>query len=125
MIRLWASLLDAVLIALPITILAGLMTGNFEDEPISKFLLALYTLLLPVIWNGRTVGKKISGIRIQKYDTEEAPGIGTMLLRNVVSGVIYGLTLGIGAIISAFMVIFREDKRALHDFIAGTEVIYD
>lgn len=46
-------------------------------------------------------------------------------MRNVVAGVIYGFTFGIALIVSIFMVALREDKRALHDFIAGTEVIYD
>jgi uncharacterized RDD family membrane protein YckC len=32
--------------------------------------------------------------------------------------------LGLGLIVSAIMVAAREDKRALHDFIAGTEVVY-
>jgi uncharacterized RDD family membrane protein YckC len=48
-----------------------------------------------------------------------------MLLRTLVSGIFYALTIGIGAIVSAFMVGIREDKRAIHDFIAGTEVVHD
>ncbi|XID94897.1 hypothetical protein ACF3MZ_10435 [Paenibacillaceae bacterium WGS1546] len=48
-----------------------------------------------------------------------------MLLRNVVAGFVYALTLGVGLIISAFMVGLSEDKRAIHDYIAGTKVVYD
>ncbi|QLK08933.1 hypothetical protein BMG_5675 (plasmid) [Priestia megaterium] len=32
----------------------------------------------------------------------------------------YGLTRGIVAIISFFMVVFRQDKRSLHDLMAAT-----
>lgn len=46
-------------------------------------------------------------------------------IRNLVAGIVYGLTFGIGVLISAFMVGLREDKRAIHDFIAGTEVVYN
>ncbi|CFJ41051.1 RDD family [Mycobacterium tuberculosis] len=50
-------------------------------------------------------------------------GIGTMLLRVFVGMyLVYGITLGIGAIVSAIMVAAREDKRSIHDLIAGTYV---
>lgn len=48
-----------------------------------------------------------------------------MLLRGLVATLVYVLTLGIGLIASIIMVAVREDKRGLHDFIAGTEVVYD
>ncbi|RCX21475.1 RDD family protein [Fontibacillus phaseoli] len=64
------------------------------------------------------------GIKIRKVKDHSSPGFGTMLLRNVVAGIIYGLTFGIGIIISALMVGLREDKRSIHDLIAGTEVVY-
>ncbi|MDQ0656030.1 putative RDD family membrane protein YckC [Paenibacillus sp. W2I17] len=37
----------------------------------------------------------------------------------------YVLTLVIGIIVSALMVGMREDRRAIHDFVAGTEVVWD
>lgn len=52
-------------------------------------------------------------------------GIGTMLMRTVVAGIVYVVTLGIGLIVSAFMVGVREDKRSIHDLLAGTYVTYD
>ncbi|MET3941995.1 putative RDD family membrane protein YckC [Paenibacillus sp. PvP094] len=125
-IRLGASILDGIIIALPLMVIAGLITGNFDnDEPIAKILSALYSILLPAFWYGRTLGKRICGIRIQRYDTHEPPGIVTMLMRVVVAGLVYGITFGIGFIASVIMVAVREDKRALHDFIAGTEVVWD
>ena len=47
-----------------------------------------------------------------------------MLLRVLVAGIVYGLTLGIALIVSVFMVVFRKDKRSLHDMMAGTYVTY-
>ncbi|WP_413033240.1 RDD family protein [Paenibacillus xylanilyticus] len=125
-IRLGAGILDGLIIALPLAVIAGVITGNFDsNEPIANVLSSLYSIFLPVFWNGRTIGKRICGIRIRKYDTHESPGIGAMLLRVVVAGILYALTLGICFIISVIMVAVREDKRALHDFIAGTEVVWD
>lgn len=125
-IRLAASVLDSLIISIPLVIIAGVLTGNFDaDEPIAKLLSALYSILLPVYWYGRTIGKRICGIRIRQYDTHEPPKIGTMLMRVVVAGLVYVLTLGIGVIVSAFMVGMREDRRAIHDFVAGTEVVWD
>jgi uncharacterized RDD family membrane protein YckC len=124
-IRLGANLLDGLIIALPLSIIAGIITGNFENERISDLIYGLYAMLVPVYWNGYTIGKRICGIRIRKFDFLEPPGIGTMLLRNLVAGIVYALTFGIGLIVSIFMVAMREDKRSLHDFIAGTEVVHD
>jgi uncharacterized RDD family membrane protein YckC len=119
-IRLGAILLDAIIVAVPLTIISLIITGGGNGT-----LSFLYSLLLPVFWNGYTIGKRICGIRIRRVDDHLPPGIGTMLLRNVVAGVVYGLTLGIVLIVSIFMIALREDKRSLHDFIAGTEVIHD
>ncbi|XEC96304.1 RDD family protein [Paenibacillus tarimensis] len=125
-IRLGALLLDAIIIGIPLAIISLAITGGKSaDEPITNLLSLLYSLLLPVIWNGYTVGKRICGIRIRKVSDHMPPTILTMLLRNIVGAIVYGLTLGIGVIVSIFMIALREDKRSIHDFIAGTEVIHD
>lgn len=84
----------------------------------------MYYLLLPIFWYGYTVGKKALGIRIARVDGEKL-GFGTMFMREVVANLVYVLTFGIGIIISAFMVGIRNDKRSIHDLIAGTYVTYD
>ncbi|WP_058302153.1 RDD family protein [Gorillibacterium timonense] len=125
-IRLGAMLLDAIIIGIPLSILSSVMTGGYSsDEYLTDLLSFLYSLLVPIMWDGYTIGKRICGIKIRKVFDHSSPGFGTMLLRNVIGGIIYGLTFGIAVIISAFMVGLREDKRSIHDFIAGTEVVYD
>ncbi|MGZ7440814.1 RDD family protein [Paenibacillus sp. TH7-28] len=124
-IRLGALLLDGVIVGIPLGIISFIITGGANQEYITNILSFLYSLLLPVFWGGYTIGKRICGIKIRKVSDHSSPGLGTMLLRNVVAGLIYGLTFGICTIISAFMVGLREDKRSIHDFIAGTEVVYD
>lgn len=123
-VRLGASLLDGIIIGIPIAIISYLVTGNTEESGISSTLNFLYTLLVPVVWSGYTVGKKIVGVRIAKVNGEKL-GFGAMFMRTIVAGLVYILTLGIGVIVSAFMVGLRQDKRAIHDFIAGTYVTYE
>lgn len=123
-IRFAAILLDAIIVAVPLTIISIIISGGYRDEFITDIISFLYSLLLPVIWYGYTIGKRICGIRIRKIDGSP-PSLGTMLMRNVVAAIVYVITLGIGLIISLFMVVFREDHRAIHDFIAGTEVVRD
>ncbi|PJN88995.1 RDD family protein [Bacillus sp. mrc49] len=119
--RLFAGILDVLIISLPLTLIFGWITGDWENEDFSTILDLLYMLIVPIVWYGYTVGKRIMGIRIVRVDGRKL-GIGTMLLRTFVAGIVYILTIGIGFIISAFMVGIRKDHRSIHDFIAGTYV---
>ncbi|WP_044894807.1 RDD family protein [Bacillus alveayuensis] len=119
--RLLANLLDSIIIGIPLAILSYSITGNWEGDAFTSILNVLYFLIVPVIWSGYTIGKKIVGIRIVKVNGEKL-GFGAMLLRTVVASIIYVITLGIALIVSAIMVAVREDKRAIHDFLAGTYV---
>ena len=47
-IRLGANILDGLIVSLPLTIIAGLITGNYENEPISNLIFGLYGILVPV-----------------------------------------------------------------------------
>ncbi|WP_141505857.1 RDD family protein [Paenibacillus luteus] len=123
-IRFGAGLLDGIIVGIPLAVISLLISGSMEGSNyITESLSFLYSLLIPVFWKGFTIGKRICGIKIQKLDGTP-PGIGTMLLRHLLCSLIYAVTLGIAAIVSAFMVGLREDKRAIHDLIAGTEVVY-
>ncbi|MFC6038880.1 RDD family protein [Paenisporosarcina macmurdoensis] len=123
-VRLLASIVDSLVISIPLGIIAYILTGNWDNENLSGTISAIYSILLPIIWYGYTVGKRMMKIRIVKVDGSKL-GIGAMLMRVVVAGLIYIVTLGIAAIVSGFMVGLREDKRALHDLIAGTYVTYN
>jgi len=125
-IRFGAGLLDGIIVGIPILIISLILfDGEAARDNFTNIISILYSLLVPVFWKGYTIGKRICGIRITKVSDGSPPTIGTMLLRNIVAGLVYAITLGIGLIVSAFMVGLREDKRAIHDFIAGTEVVWD
>jgi uncharacterized RDD family membrane protein YckC len=124
LIRLLATILDGLIVSLPISLISYFITGNMNENIYANIINFLYALIVPVIWYGYTIGKKITGIRIAKVNGEKL-GLGTMILRLLVTGLVYGITLGIGIIVSVCMVIFRKDKRSLHDIIAGTYVTYE
>jgi len=123
-VRFGASLIDGIVIFFATLLFSFIFNFPLDGDSWQSGLLEfLYALSLPVLWYGYTVGKKVCGIRIARVDGEKLH-IGNMLLRIVVAGLIYALTLGIGFIVSVVMVVVREDKRAIHDFVAGTYVTY-
>ncbi|PSL45835.1 RDD family protein [Salsuginibacillus halophilus] len=97
---------------------AARMTQVFES-----LMAIVYLTLLPAVWTGYTVGKRALRLKIMKQDHHDV-GLGTMLLREVIGKAMIGtVTLGIAAVVSAFMVVFRKDRRAIHDLVAGTHVV--
>ncbi len=125
--RFLARIIDVIIIFLVTGILSTIIYGEFynnESYYITDYLGLTYGIFVPVVWYGYTLGRRMAENRIVRMDRKKV-GIGTMLLRELVTGLIYMLTLGIGLIVSAFMVGLREDKRAIHDFIANTYVTTD
>lgn len=124
-VRLGATLIDGFVVLFVTFLLSLIFNFPINDDSWQSGLIEfLYALTLPVLWYGYTVGKKVCGIRIARIDGEKLH-IGNMLLRIVVAGLLYALTLGVGFIVSVVMVGVREDKRAIHDFVAGTYVTYN
>ncbi|MBB5324947.1 putative RDD family membrane protein YckC [Anoxybacillus tepidamans] len=119
--RFLASLLDGIIIGIPLAVISYWIKGDWGGDAFTSIINVLYFWVVPVIWSGYTVGKKIIGIRIVKINGEKL-GFGAMFLRSIVASLLYGITLGFALLISAIMVAAREDKRAIHDFIAGTYV---
>src|SRR4051794_34607574 len=107
---------------LPLAIISYLIFGE-SDTGFTTLWSYVYFILLPTLWVGYTVGKKIVGIRVVNLDESDV-SFWTMIKRHLIAGIFYMLTFGIGVIVSAFMVGIREDKRAIHDFIAGTYVTF-
>ncbi|QVK20698.1 RDD family protein [Mycoplasmatota bacterium] len=85
----------------------------------------LYNVLLPLFWNGKTIGRLVCGIRVSPTSKSEL-SFGQLFLREVVFKFLWWtLTLGIGSIIDLFMVALRDDKQTIRDIISNTEVLED
>lgn len=114
-VRVAAVLLDTFIIGVPLTILI-----MFIGMPQWLYFLAM--LLYFVIMNASkwqaTMGKRIVGIYIMKTD-----GTRLSYLRSLgryLSYIISGLPLYIGFMMAGW----TKEKRALHDMIASTYVVY-
>jgi len=86
---------------------------------IYSILLVLYDLVAEVYFNGQSIGKYAIKIKVVNLDGAR-PSIGQFLLRWVFRLLDFGITLGIGAVIS---VAVTEKKQRIGDLIAGTTLI--
>jgi uncharacterized RDD family membrane protein YckC len=74
--------------------------------------------------NGQTVGKKLMGIKIATLSGGVLP-LKDVLLRRYLPPIAVGIIPIVGAIacLADVLCIFREDRRCIHDLIAGTRVV--
>lgn len=125
-IRSVAGIVDWGIVVIPIGILIYMFTGetNFSWTQGLVFTVpySMYKTVTPVYWNGQLIGKKIVAIKVTKIDGSKLT-LYDMFIREIIGIVGLGfLTLGLSTIVSGFMVLLREDKRAIHDLLASTFV---
>ena len=149
-IRFLASLADTFFLALPIAIVIYLisdgtwfdfsqyqqnmqaaMAGNASSalnnppkmslkwELLFEVSILLITLIFWRKWKGATPGKKFVHIKIVDAQTFEDINNTQALTRSI------GYIASTLTVIGFLMVAFRKDKRALHDLLASSVVIYD
>ena len=116
------------------------------SESISFVILFGYFVILQFILKGRTVGKMAMGIKVIDKKKKE-PGFWTILYRTfIIEGIITSFIslisiillnkntyvlfntslnsiVSIFVIVSALMILYRKDRRGLHDMMAGTSVV--
>ncbi|WP_019241079.1 MULTISPECIES: RDD family protein [Bacillus] len=125
-VRFLSRLLDSLFFMLVGGIITYLIKGEFsikwQEGRTWELIYTLYLTIVPVIWGGYIIGKRILKIKIKRMDNEKLT-MKNMILREIVGFYLIGLvTFGIANVVSAFMIGFREDKRGIHDFIGGTYV---
>jgi uncharacterized RDD family membrane protein YckC len=82
-------------------------------------LLALTNFVILPLLVGQSIGKMLTGLRVVKKDGK-SPSLGSLFIRHLIGYPLTILTLGLGFFIS----VINSKGRALHDFLAGTVVIY-
>ncbi len=82
-------------------------------------LLGLTNFIIFPMFNGQSLGKMLTGIRIVRTDGTAA-SFGKILFRHTFGYAITVLSAGIGFILAAI----TPRGRALHDYLSGTIVIY-
>ena len=125
-VRLGARVVDLIIIGVIIFLFIGIFsldTGSSAVQSLEGVFSLLYYVLLPVIWTGYTIGKRAFGIRIINEDGADV-GLFQMIIRDFLTPILYAVTLGLAAVVSAVMIGVREDKKAIHDIFAKTRVVY-
>ncbi len=65
-------------------------------------------------------------VKIKRFEDYQDVTFLNMFMKEVVGYYIIGtITFGLLIVVSVFMIMFREDKRPIHDFIGGTYVSYE
>lgn len=128
--RFFARIIDGLIIGVPIVFLLSFTIGyDFVIEPRANFIFNLFMLLivtvymisLPVIWYGWSIGKRLLGIRIMQVNGQDVTWK-IMVKRELFILIVYILTFGLFLLLSGVMMVTRQDKRGLHDLMAGTKV---
>lgn len=97
-----------------------LLTSEFSNAGwLIMMLLAVTNFVIFPMLNGKSLGKNLTGLRIVKTDGNP-PSLASLLIRHLVGYPLTILTLGLGFLLS----VFNQKGRALHDFLAGTIVVY-
>ena len=126
-IRFAASFVDGVIVflmSIPLIILAFFSMGGEVENSFSVNILSLmiswgYHILMTDKYQA-TLGKRFVGIKVVKEDLGRA-SLGNLILRETAGKLLSQLILFIGYIMAAF----TSRKRALHDIIGGTVVVFD
>ena len=125
--RLLAVIIDTFMLLTPVTVLVGVLFGydalKHPDQypEAGWFQSTLYAFIVIAFWlrSGQTPGKRALGLRVVSVK-----GLRLVTpLQAVLRYLSYFLSLI--TVVGFFLPVFREDKRALHDLVAGTLVIYD
>ena len=134
--RLVAVLLDALIGGILGAVVfgiggAGAAAGTDQGAEPNFTILAIGGILFLayVIWQfwmlatqGQTIGKKLMNLRIVKIDTGLNGGfVPNVLLRAIVGQGLLGVIPFYGLVDALF--IFRDDRRCIHDMVAGTTVV--
>jgi uncharacterized RDD family membrane protein YckC len=131
--RLGAAIIDWVLYLLAIAAAVVLATALGYDLQTTRVRIGMGAAMLPVAvvqmvllsLRGQTLGKVLMAVRIADQDDGRNPGfVRAVLLRQILPGVIVALPcLGKVFWLADCLCIFGEERRCLHDVIAGTKVV--
>lgn len=93
--------------------------ANLQWESLFELTIAAVTIFFWKRWAGATPGKKMLGIHVVDAETYNEINNKQAIIRYI-GYIISTIPLAVGFL----MVAFRKDKRALHDLLAETVVIY-
>src|SRR5450631_3056757 len=122
-LRVGATLIDSLVIALPLDLLSRAITsvGRYERAATA---LAIYTIVVTVLLsrNGRTLGNLTVGTQVVRTNDHDRNCSFPQALVRTLAQVVLGLGL-IGGPLDIVFPVLNNSNRTLHDIIARTVVI--
>jgi len=117
-----AAIVDGAITA--VVVIFAVMIGAFGPDLFVILAVAGLVIVQVILLtkDSQTLGKRALKIRIVKTSTGQNGGfVANVLLRLVVNGILGAFIPFYGLVDTLF--IFKEDRRCIHDFIAGTQVV--
>lgn len=140
--RVGASVVDSLLLFIPITIFveaAGLgpdaapddysLSANLDLVGMTLYLVAssVYFMWTMSAWNGQTVGKRVTGIRVVREDGTPVTAAFAFNRQTLVIGILFGwlaiLLLYIPTFLNYLWPLWDDKHQALHDKIVKSRVV--
>lgn len=126
--RIGAQVIDTVALFVQVVVVTLLLTVLVQPESrdavegltaLTMFTLPLYGGLLEAFWNGQTIGKRVTGIKVVDRRGHE-PGVWKALGRNIPAVILFSWLTTVVALAA----IATDDRRQrLFDRVAGTYVV--
>lgn len=130
-LRCGAFLIDYILLILilVLSLIVGKLIGIDPSKPLDNevvntgwlvmILFALTDFIILPLFTGQSVGKMLTGLKIVKTNGN-MPSFTMLLVRHVIGYPLSLLVFGLGFLLP----VFNDQGRALHDYLAGTIVVY-
>ncbi len=119
--------------------------NNIIINILNIIFIVIYFVVFPYFNNGQTIGKRINHIEVRAKSNKKITLLKLFVRNLIINGLVYLLAVTVGAFVitpsiyfwfisllgiiqiglvfaSMFMVLYRKDKKGLHDLIAGTWV---
>jgi uncharacterized RDD family membrane protein YckC len=120
--RLLGAFVDGLVTLIPYVLLKAFPDSSAILAPTLAVLAAIFSIQIWLLCrDGQTLGKKAAGTRIVRVDTEENGGFTTNVLMRAIVSSLPNIVPLYWFVDQLF--VFREDRRCLHDLIAGTKVV--
>lgn len=87
-------------------------------------LMLIYQVIVPMFWEKQTVGRMVAGVRVMKLNSSEKPGLGSLLVRELVGGYVFNTLLSSTFVLPLLNYMFSRNRgRSLADMISKTRLV--
>lgn len=100
----------------------ALYLSAFGSGALAFMAVIAYFIVLPIFWNGQTLGKRFFKIRIIKNDGSDID-FKTIFLREMIRVLLFILTFSVSAFADTMVLLFSKQRIGFYDYVAATQVI--